>query len=279
MDIAISAHVLVIMMSYRVVNLLGQAPSACPEMTQDAFTDAADAQKEAWLASDKKTQAGICGVVNGRVMQECRFPDGYASTQNVALSDTAPPSCDALWAQRQQQPSMGRRLGQAQAPVSVKELGDAAFGEVLAAPKAVALFHSLGCPYSRAFMPIYQGIAAQYPDVLFTAVNVDQAPQNAGTYKVRMLPTAVFFVNGKEVNRIDGVQDQGDFVGEMGRAFAGQSPGPAAPAPEATAPPRSGTLVEAVVPPPSPSPLPLILGGVATAGVLGVIGYLIFGGK
>lgn len=270
------------MRNYRVLNL-GQAPSACPEMTQDAFNEAASAQSEAWIASGKNTQAGICGVVNGRIMQECRFPDGYASTQSAALSDPPPPSCDVLWAQRQQQASMGRRrLGQAaQAPAGVKPITDAAFGEVLAAPKAVALFFSPGCPYSQKFMPIYQGIAPQFPDVLFASVNVDQDVKNAGTYKVRMLPTAVFFVGGKEVNRIDGVQDQGDFTGEMGRAFSGQAPGAAtpAPAPAATAPPRSGTLVEATAAPPPSSPLPLILGGVATLGVLGVIGYLVLGGK
>lgn len=155
-------------------------------------------------------------------------------------------------------------LGQAPAapPVGVQEISDAGFSQVSAAPKAVVKFYSPNCPYSRKFAPIYEMVAQQYPDVLFVAVNVDQSVQQAGANKVQMLPTVVFFVNGQAVGRIDGVQEQGDFVGEMTRAFSGS----AAP-PQAAASPRSGTLVD--VEAPKSSVLPYVLGGAAAVGVLG----------
>jgi thiol-disulfide isomerase/thioredoxin len=254
---------------------LGQTPApACPNMTQEGFDAASKLQTDAWSTSGKNTLVSVCATVNGRIMQECRFPDGYASAQNVAATEAAPPTCEVQWAQRQSAPAMqGRRLAQAAAPGAAKAIGDADFGQVLAAPKAVAMFYSPNCPYSRAFMPIYQGLAAQNPDVLFATVNVDQYIQNAGKYKTRMLPTVVFFVNGQEVGRIDGVQEQSDFVVEMSRAFAGQAPAAAA---TAAAPPRGGTLVESSTIP-TPSAVPIILGSVAALGLLGAIGYAIFG--
>lgn len=253
---------------------LGQAVGVCPEMSQEAFAAASAAQISAWESSGKSILVSVCGVVNGRTMQECHFPDGYASAQDVAASGAAPATCEAQWAERQSAPAMsGRRLGQAPATGGAKEISDAEFAQVLSAPKAVAMFYSPGCPYSQKFLPKYQALAAQYPDVLFVAVNVDQHIQNAGKYKVRMLPTVVFFVNGQEVGRIDGVQEQSDFTVEMSRAFAGQAPAPAA---EAAAPPRGGTLVESATVP-APSPVPVILGTVAGLGLLGALGYMIFG--
>lgn len=255
---------------------LGQAVGVCPEMSPEAFAAASAAQISAWESSGKKILVSVCGVVNGRTMQECHFPDGYASAQDVAASGAAPATCEAQWAQRQSAPAMsGRRLGtpETQGSGGVMAIGDAEFGQVLAAPKAVAMFYSPGCPYSQKFLPKYQALAAQYPDVRFASVNVDQSVQNAGKYNTRMLPTVVFFMNGQEVGRIDGVQEQSDFTVEMSRAFAGQAPAPAA---EAAAPARGGTLVESATVP-APSPVPIILGSVLGVGLLGAIGYMIFG--
>lgn len=158
------------------------------------------------------------------------------------------------------------------------DITDATFNQILAAPKAVVKFYSPGCPYSRKFAPIYEAVAPQYPDVFFASVNVDQDVQQAGVNKVQMLPTVVFFVNGKAVGRIDGVQDQGDFLQEMGKAFSGApaapqpSPAPAAPQ-EASVSPRSGTLVD--MPQPA-SPVPYVLGGAAAVVALGTAAYFLF---
>lgn len=249
---------------------LSQAAAACPASTPEAFAAASNAQNSSWEGSGKSTLVGVCAIVNDRIMQECRFPDGYASAQDVPASGPPPATCDAQWAQRQSAPPMsGRQLGQTPAAPTGTE---GKFAEVLAAPKAVVLFYSPSCPYSQKFMPIFESIAQQYPDVMFAALNVEQFRDNAVTYKVRMLPTAIYLVNGQEVNRIDGVGDQGDFVTEMNKAF---SPTPTVtPGPE---PARAGTLIQAV-PAPSPISTPaLVVGGLVGAGLLAAIGYAIFG--
>lgn len=173
-------------------------------------------------------------------------------------------------------------LGQASAPAAtskVVELTDAQWSQVTSAPKAVVKFYSPSCPYSRAFAPIYESLAAQNPDVLFVAVNVDSSVQQAGANKVQMLPTVVFFMNGTAKGRIDGVQDASDFQQGMTSAFSGAAAstpaatsGPAA-APAATAvAPRAGTLVDT-----APTPVLLYVGGGAAAvALLGTGAYFLF---
>lgn len=172
-------------------------------------------------------------------------------------------------------------LGQAAAPSKVVELTDAQWSQVTAGPKAVVKFYSPNCPYSRKFAPIYEGLAAQYPDVLFAAINVDNSVQQAGANKVQMLPTVVFFVNGVAKGRIDGVQDAGDFQQGMTAAFSGggaASAGTSVPTGAAATPeaPRAGTLVETA---PTTSPLVYVGGGAAAVALLGTAAYFLFRGK
>ncbi len=155
-----------------------------------------------------------------------------------------------------------------------QEVGDAGFGQVLSAPKAVALFYSPNCPYSRAFLPIYQALGPQTPGVFFALVNVDQSLQNAGKYQVHMLPTVVFFVNGKEAGRIDGVQSQSDFTATMAQSFGGGAP--AAPAPGSSIQTASTAGCPVVT---TSSPVTPILWGVGAAAVtagLGAAAYFLF---
>lgn len=174
-------------------------------------------------------------------------------------------------------------LGQtpAAAPTTkVVELTDAQWSQVTAAPKAVVKFYSPNCPYSRAFAPIYDALSLQYPDVLFAAINVDNSVQQAGTNKVQMLPTVVFFMSGVAKGRIDGVQDAGDFQQGMTTAFSGGAAAPAGtaapaatPASAAAAPPRAGTLVDTA---PTTSPFLYVGGGAAAVAVLGTAAYFLF---
>lgn len=142
-------------------------------------------------------------------------------------------------------PSMG---------AGAKEIGDSDFAQVLSAPKAIVDFGSPGCPHCVAFKPIFEAVAAQYPDIVFASVNTDNHQANAATYQVSGLPTVVFLENGKEVNRMVGGGSQQDFINEIGKAFSGAGTG--APGSPITAPSSMG-----------------LLGGAALAGVLGVLGY------
>lgn len=166
---------------------------------------------------------------------------------------------------------LGQAAGQG---IGVKAMGDQEMAQaVAAAPKAVVVFYSPGCPYSQKFLPIYEALAPQYPDAQFISVNVDQHVQQAGLNKVQMLPTVVFFVNGKAVGRIDGVQDQSDFLAEMGKAFSGTQAAAATAA--ATPSPRSGTLV--TIEPTKSMVVPYVVGGAVGVGLLAAGAYLLFG--
>jgi thiol-disulfide isomerase/thioredoxin len=156
---------------------------------------------------------------------------------------------------------------EASAPSTVQDVTDASLGGFLTAPKAVLMLYSPNCPYSRNFMPIYQSLSSQNPDVTFGSLVAEQNVQTAAKYNLRLMPTVVFFMNGQEVGRIDGAQDAGDFTAQMNHAFSG---GKGSPAPTAYG--REGTTLE------SPTkPGAYVLGGVLGMGLLGLIGYLAFG--
>lgn len=120
-------------------------------------------------------------------------------------------------------------------------------------PKVVVKFYSPGCPACRTFAPIYESLAAQYPDVLFADVNVDDDFQQATANQVQVIPTVVFFVNGQAVGRIDGVGSQADFVAQMNRAFSSAT--------------SQGNG--------SSSAAPSVLGGVALVAAIGAAAYFL----
>jgi len=131
-----------------------------------------------------------------------------------------------------------------------REMSDADFGQILSAPKAIVDFGSPGCPHCVAFKPIFEAVAAQYPDILFASVNTDNYQQYAATYQVSGLPTVVFLANGKEVDRmVGGAGSAGEFQAEIAKAFSGGgSPG-------------GGTLSS-------------VVGGAALVGILGAVSYV-----
>jgi len=147
-----------------------------------------------------------------------------------------------------------------------QEISDSGFGQVLAAPKAIVDFWSPGCPHCVSFKPVFEAVAAQTPDILFAAVNVDDYQQNAAVYQVSGLPTVVFFQNGKEVNRIAGGMEQAGFLNEISKAFSGGGTSPQGIARPA------GAVIQASSPS-GGSSLPYVLGGAALAGLLGYGAY------
>lgn len=148
-------------------------------------------------------------------------------------------------------PSMG---------AGAKELNDSDFSQVMSAPKAIVDFGSPGCPHCVAFKPIFEAVAAQYPDILFASINTDNNEQNAGAFGISGLPTVIFFANGKEVDRmVGGAGSAGEFQAQIGKAFSGGgTPGSA---------PVGGVAS-------SPSTFSSVLGGVALVGVLSGLSYV-----
>lgn len=108
-------------------------------------------------------------------------------------------------------------LGQG-GPINVT---DATFSQVLAAPKAVVDFWSPSCPACMAYKPVYEEVAASTPGILMAMGKDVDIPVTAGNYNISGIPTTIFFMNGKEVGRIEGSVSKQQLQSEMARVFGG----------------------------------------------------------
>lgn len=91
--------------------------------------------------------------------------------------------------------------------------------EVLQSPDPVLVdFYADWCPPCRALAPMLERVAAAYAGrVRVVKVNVDQAPALAQRYQIRGIPALVFFHNGREVDRIEGLPDPRSLVARLDR--------------------------------------------------------------
>jgi len=74
------------------------------------------------------------------------------------------------------------------------------------------------CPPCRILAPTISSLAEKYAGrVTVCKVNVDHAPAVAQRYGVRAIPTVLFIKNGKEVNRMIGLQPKAEYVALLDR--------------------------------------------------------------
>lgn len=123
-------------------------------------------------------------------------------------------------------PSRGRgksHLGAAGA----LNLTDATLNQALTAPYAVVDFGSPKCPFCVSYKPVFEEVAAaQSGDrVLMAIVDANEAPQAATTFKLQSLPTTVFLVNGKEVDRVEGGMMKEELQAKISSFLGGAAPG------------------------------------------------------
>lgn len=113
------------------------------------------------------------------------------------------------------------RLGDA------RGLNDENFYEALDFPAAVVDFWSPSCLPCMKYKPVFEGVAAQPPgDVYMATVNADESPETMTKYGIDSIPTTLFFVNGEEVNRTQGILQKQDLLAAIAKAFPAQtSPG------------------------------------------------------
>jgi len=66
-------------------------------------------------------------------------------------------------------------------------------------------FQGKDCAPCRLMEPIVEELVEEYADrVGFVSVDVEESPQSARAYKVRGVPTFVFFKDGEAVDRVVG---------------------------------------------------------------------------
>ncbi len=94
----------------------------------------------------------------------------------------------------------------------VKELRETEFnGEVIESDVPVLVdFYAPWCGPCKMLAPVLEGVAKTYDSRLkVVKINVDDAPQLANDYRIRGVPTLMFFKDGKAVDTVVGLPSAG----------------------------------------------------------------------
>ncbi|MBU3004095.1 thioredoxin TrxC [Paraglaciecola arctica] len=65
-------------------------------------------------------------------------------------------------------------------------------------------FWASWCGPCQAMAPGFNSVAKQSEELLFAKVNTEQARQVSADAAIRSIPTLIFFLHGKEINRVSG---------------------------------------------------------------------------
>lgn len=89
------------------------------------------------------------------------------------------------------------------------DINDSNFDESIASGITVVDFWAPWCGPCKMQTPILEKLVEKVDDSVTVAkVNVDQAPQSAGKYGIRSIPTILIFKEGEQVKQFVGVQQE-----------------------------------------------------------------------
>ncbi|MFH1857293.1 MAG: thioredoxin [Candidatus Omnitrophota bacterium] len=90
---------------------------------------------------------------------------------------------------------------------TVLEVSDANFKkEVLQSEQpAIVDFWASWCGPCRILSPIVEDVAKETNEVKFCKLNVDDNPEQAGTFQIMSIPTLIFFKKGQVVDKAVGL--------------------------------------------------------------------------
>jgi len=98
---------------------------------------------------------------------------------------------------------------------NVKHLNDESYEKTVAKGVVLVDFYATWCGPCRMITPIIEEIASEMKDqVIVAKIDVDSAPNAAGSASVTSIPTVILFKDGKEVSRVVGVRDK-EYFKEM----------------------------------------------------------------
>ena len=87
--------------------------------------------------------------------------------------------------------------------VSDQKQGNSSSQEKIAnKDNAVVLFYATWCPFSRAFLPIFEEYSKTNPDECLSVI-VDEEPEICDQYSIEYYPTVIVFNKGKVHKRLD----------------------------------------------------------------------------
>jgi thioredoxin-like negative regulator of GroEL len=80
----------------------------------------------------------------------------------------------------------------------------------------VLYFSAVWCAPCRVVSNNVERLKAQYPDVKFRKIDVDESAEAASAFQIRSVPTLVHLQDGKEVARVVGARTVDDLAKGLG---------------------------------------------------------------
>jgi thiol-disulfide isomerase/thioredoxin len=81
---------------------------------------------------------------------------------------------------------------------------DRKLDEITGSPRgALVLFYAEWCYFSMEFLTVFEKYATDRPDTCFRVIT-DQLESSEDKYSIDVVPTVLFFRNGRVVKRLDG---------------------------------------------------------------------------
>ena len=69
---------------------------------------------------------------------------------------------------------------------------------------SVAKFGATWCPPCKALEPSFKKVTAEFPNIRFLSVDIDDQPHEAKDHRIRAVPTVILFRDGQEIDRLVG---------------------------------------------------------------------------
>ncbi len=93
--------------------------------------------------------------------------------------------------------------------------------EILDNPASVVLmFHAFWCPKCTMMMPTIEELEKKYSrQIQFFTIDMDKEPRLAQKYNADIIPTFVFFRNGKTLNTLQGMTSEATFENYLKKIF------------------------------------------------------------
>lgn len=95
-------------------------------------------------------------------------------------------------------------------PMSIRAIVNLAeFAGIIRQPRLTVVdFHAVWCGPCKTIAPHLQRLADEKKNSTFLKVDVDQAQEIAAEYRIRAMPTFLFFKNGQQVDMLEGADIQ-----------------------------------------------------------------------